>query len=613
MMKKFMERVRGLTEPTGKKSFILTVISFFLTSAALTVLLMWLGTLTFSFHRLLYYFGEPFMMLLNYLPVAVLMLILYLICNRMWLSFLLTSITGYLLVFTNHFKVKFRAEPLVAMDLLTMAEGANAGGEFSFELPTAFWTGVVCILCGIIFLAVVAKWRIPKKLWYTRPIVFLLALAFVQFMWDPYYNDETRYVAFGRSDFTYFNDWKRPERASKRGVIYSFIFSITDLLVQEPPNYDPQVVENILAEYDGELIPEDRRINVQIHMLETFADLSELGITFQKDPYDSWHRLEEESYHGTLVVDVLGGGTVNTERSVMTGFTYVHPSYSVPTNSYIRYFNDSGYFTQFTHPGDTWFYHRQVVNERLGFASGLYEENYFNQYPGVYHGRDEDLFPILRDLYLENTSEGKPYFAFHLTYQNHSPYEAETLLGEEYVSDERLDVPSYNMLNNYLSGIEATGNAVSSYVDMFREDEEPVVMVFFGDHKPTLGDNNSIYEALGINISDETAEGNYNLYTTPYLIWVNDAAREILGKDVKGEGPVISPSYLINEIFDICQWKGSAWLQYQNMVQDTIPVLFRRKTLWVDGVLTKEFSEEINTLRLQRNRVEFYWRYNLSD
>lgn len=613
MLKKIWGKLNGLVETKGKKSLIYTLVGFFLSSMALTVLILWTGTTSFSFQRLLYYFRSPFIVVLNYLPVAVLMLIVYLICNRLWIAFLSTGIVGILLVFTNYFKVQFRAEPFVAMDLATLAEGANAGGEFTYVFPAPFWISLICVAGGTAVLAFLAKWRIPKKVWYLRPLLILAALGFCQFMWASYYSDESRYVTFRSKDFTYFNDWKQPERAAKRGIIYSFIHSITDLIVQAPPNYDPQVVEGILDEYDSAPIPEDRRINVQIHMLESFSDLSELGIKFQKDPYENWHKLEEESYHGTLVVDMVGGGTVNSERSVMTGFSFVHPSYSTPTNSYIRYFNESGYFTQFTHPGDDWFYNRAAINERLGFQSALFEQNYFEQFPGVYHGKDQDLYPILRELYLENISREEPYFAFHLTYQNHSPYEGEVLLGEEYVSAEGLDEKSYNILNNYLSGIEATADATAAYVDMFRQDEEPVVMVFFGDHKATLGDNNSIYEALGVNVSEGTPDGCYNLYSTPYLIWINDAAREYLQTEAKGEGPVISPCYLMNEIFKICGWEGSSWLQYQTMVQQSIPVIHRKKTFWVDGTLTDQLSEEVNTLRLQRNRVEFYWRYNLSE
>ena len=613
MVRKIRNRLNGLVKTEGKKSAFLTAVGFLLSSVALTMFILWIGTLNFSFSRLWYYFGEPFVVVLNYLPVLALMLILYFACNRLWISFLSTGIMGFVLAFTNHFKVKFRGESFVALDLTTIAEGADAGSEFTFVFPKAFWIGIVCIGIGTFALAVLAKWRMPKKVWYLRLLGILLTLGFTQFMWSTYYNDEVRYLSCFNGDHSVFDAWKEPEQAAKRGMIYSFLYSVTDVVVQAPPGYDPQMVMDILEEYETENIPEDRRINVQIHMLESFSDLSELGIPFQKDPYVSWHSLEEEGYHGTLITDTVGGGTVNAERSVMTGFTYVHPSYSKPTNSYIRYFQNNGYFTQFTHPGDEWFYNRSAINRRLGFDSLLFQQNYFKYYPEACFGQDEDLFPILRELYLENIGEGKPYFAFHLTYQNHSPYESTKLLGEEYISADGLDETSYYILNNYLSGIEATGNAVASYVDLFREDEEPVILVFFGDHKATLGDNNSAYGALGINVSSGTPDGCYNLYSTPYLIWANDAAKAFLAKDAKGDGGVISPCYLMNEVFDICGWKGNPWLQYQATIRESLPVIHRKHTAWIDGMITTELPEELSALRLLRNRVEFYWRHNLSE
>ncbi len=613
MIGNIWNRLKNPPGRQGKKGFFLTLGGFLLSSASLTLLILWIGTLNFSFARLWYYLNNWNIIVLNYLPVAVLMGILYLICNRLWIAFLTTGIVGFLLGFTNYFKVSFRGEPFVAMDLTTLAEGADAGGEFSFVFPAAFWICILCILGGTLVLALFSTWRFPRKGWWIRPIGILLALGIVQFMWDSYYSSDEIYLSIYLNDFTHFNDWKETERAAKRGVVYSFIHSATDLIVQAPPNYDPQMAENILQEYETQLIPEDRQINVQIHMLESFSDLSELGLTFQKDPYESWHQLEEESYHGTLIVDMVGGGTVNSERSVMTGFTYVHPSYSTPTNSYVRYFGESGYFTQATHPGDAWFYNRTAIDRRLGFESTLFNQNYYSEFPGVPFGKDRDLYPLIRELYLEKISQGQPYFGFHVTYQNHSPYEDACLLGEEYISREGLDESSYYTINNYLSGVADSADQVAACVDLYRQDKEPVILVFFGDHKATLGEDNSVYEALGVNVSSGTPDGCYNLYSTPYLIWANDAAKKLLAKEAKGEGPVISPCYLMNEIFDICGWKGNSWLQYQAMVRESLPVIHRKRTFWVDGALTSELSEEVNDLRLQRNRVEFYWRYNLSE
>lgn len=606
-------RLKNPPGKQGKKGFFLTLGGFFLSSVCLTLLILWVGTMNFSFRRLFYLLKNPIIPILNYLPIAVLMGVLYFLCNRMWIAFLTTGAVSFLIAFVNHFKVQFRGEPFVALDLTLVAEGADAGGEFTYVFPAAFWIGIACIAVGTLLLAFFSTWRIPWKKWWLRPLGILLALGFTQFMWSSYYKDEETYMMVYLNDFIYFNDWNMAERYAKRGVMYSFIYSITDVVIQEPTDYDPKLVEALLGQHEPQQIPEERRVNLQIHMLESFSDLSELGLSFQKDPYVGWHQLEEESYRGTLIADVVGGGTVDTERSVMTGFTFPHPNYSIATNSYIRYFNDNGYFTRFTHPGNDWFYNRSAINNRLGFDISLFEQNYFSQYPDLYHGKDADLFPLLRELYLENIQGEEPCFAFNLTYQNHSPYESTVLLGEEYISDPRLDEVSYNILNNYLSGIEQTCNAVTSYVDMFRQDEEPVVMVFFGDHKATLGNNNSVYESLGINVDSGTPDGCYNIHSTPYLIWTNDAAKEILGDVKMGEGSEISPCYLMNEIFDFCGWTGNSWLQYQSTIRQQLPVIHRKHSFLIDGQITVDLPEELAKLRHQRNRVEFYLRYNLSE
>ena len=99
---------------------------------------------------------------------------------------------------------------------------------------------------------------------------------------------------------------------------------------------------------------------------------------------------------------------------------------------------------------------------------------------------------------------------------------------------------------------------------------------FFGDHKPTLGAGNSFYEELGVNVQEGTAEGFYNLYTTPYLIWTNDAAKAVLGRSDIGTGPTISPCYLMSVLFDCCGWEGPSWMQLQRQTRAVLPVMQSR-------------------------------------
>ena len=100
-----------------------------------------------------------------------------------------------------------------------------------------------------------------------------------------------------------------------------------------------------------------------------------------------------------------------------------------------------------------------------------------------------------------------------------------------------------------------------------------MVLVLFGDHKPWLGDGNSVYKELGINLDTDTEEGFYNYYSTPYLIWANDAAKETLDNDFNGEGPTISPAYLMNQLFELCGWDGPAYMKLMDALRPTLPVV----------------------------------------
>lgn len=157
------------------------------------------------------------------------------------------------------------------------------------------------------------------------------------------------------------------------------------------------------------------------------------------------------------------------------------------------------------------------------------------------------------------------------------PYADDTLVwGETYIPHEGISDAAYYTVNNYLGSVASTGKQLAAYVDSFRDDPEPVVLVFFGDHKPTLGAGNSFYEELGVNVQEGTAEGFYNLYTTPYLIWTNDAAKAVLGRSDIGTGPTISPCYLMSVLFDCCGWEGPSWMQLQRQTRAVLPVMQSR-------------------------------------
>jgi len=141
---------------------------------------------------------------------------------------------------------------------------------------------------------------------------------------------------------------------------------------------------------------------------------------------------------------------------------------------------------------------------------------------------------------------------------------------------------SRNILNNYLGSVQDTVMQIHAMIDYFRDREEPVVVLLFGDHNPWLGDGNTVYRELGINIDPYSEEGFYNYYATRYLIWGNDAAKETLGTELVGEGPDVSSNFLMNELFALLGWEGSAYMQATEAMREEISVLTS-----VDGYVTE--------------------------
>ncbi len=71
--------------------------------------------------------------------------------------------------------------------------------------------------------------------------------------------------------------------------------------------------------------------------------------------------------------------------------------------------------------------------------------------------------------------------------------------------------------------------------DSFADRSEPVVLVFFGDHLPYLGDNQLGYQERGSPVASGGGRTgkipSCSLPQTPYVIWANDAAAELLDWD----------------------------------------------------------------------------------
>ena len=134
-------------------------------------------------------------------------------------------------------------------------------------------------------------------------------------------------------------------------------------------------------------------------------------------------------------------------------------------------------------------------------------------------------------------------------------------------------------------------------VDTFSAAEEPVVLVFFGDHLPYLGDNQLAYAELGFTARPEWDA--LTSYETPYVIWANDAAAQALdweaavaSLDLPEDGR-LSASFLGAAVLELIGRTGeSPWFDFLNQLRRELPVVQKQAYQLADGTVTDQLTEE---------------------
>lgn len=542
--------------------------------------------------------GDPILFFWNTLPILLLLFLLWLAFGFAWVASLVTGGGVFLLAAANYFKVLYRSEPVVWADLTLLKEAGQMAEEYAMTFTPLMYGFLGAVLAVTVLLFFLGKGR-------PRAEVRLLSLTAVGLAclacFTEVYPDEDRYEALA-------GDYTGPQAYAATGLVYPFLHSYGEY-VSIHAAYNAPKAEAILSQYTDGIIPQEKKVNLVTIQLEAFADLSVYDIEgIAPDVYDDFHALLAESYSGRLVTDVFAGGTTETEWALITGGNR-HDDFATETNSTAWYLKSQGYTANGSHPCNEWFYDRLHVNPNLGLDDYLFTENYYYQFvpEGQDVAYDDVFFPDLEtrlEDYFENHEE--PLFSFNVTYQGHGPYNLEyTYWGSSYCTG---DYPAHisNALNHYLYLVKDTADRVTGFLDFLEGLEEPVVLLLYGDHKPWMGYNGSIYEELGISLDTSTEEGFLNYYSTWYAIWANPAAKETLGHDFVGEGPDLSPCFLMNEVFTLCGWEGSGYMQAQRETAQTLPVL--HTTGWVkeNGVYTQEPSQESQALMDRFQNLSWY-------
>jgi len=305
------------------------------------------------------------------------------------------------------------------------------------------------------------------------------------------------------------------------------------------------------------------------------------------------------------VVPGFAGGTANTEFDVLTGMQTNALSATTTSSfrvvnrnldSVLRLFREDGYHTSFFHPGDDWFYNRENVYRWLGAEETVFADQMEDL---EYKGRwvtDDYMASFIEEKFEEAVSQGQLLCNYTTTIQNHMSYTLDKY-GEGYVYPEvettaDLSDTVETMLKVYVEGARDADTMLGRLVEYFSATEEPVVLAFWGDHLPYLGDNQLGYRELDsqVAVQEKDRENPLCSYETPYVIWANGAAAELLdweaaveALDLPADGR-LSASFLGAALVELTgRVDESAWFRFLNDLRRVVPVVQKKTYVTMDG------------------------------
>ena len=463
--------------------------------------------------------------------IALLTVLLLLLCRRVWISAGILGLTSIICSYVNYTKVALNGDYFVPQDILMVSHAGELSQFISGDLPPLFWWICAILVVFVVFFAL-TDIQLPLRRFIRLPAAVLIAAL----AWLPCSNIDRADIMLSKFNMSVFDSALQSSNYSANGFVGAFTVNCLSLNVQEPEGYDADTVTAMLADYPAVPADEDAEpFDIIVILSESFFDARILpGTEFSKNPLPNYDRLLRNSrtISGSLYTTAIGGGTVRPEFGVLTGLTcdYI-PSVptpyryvSQPISTYVSNYKDAGYTTVAMHPYNKHFYSRSSAYGNVGFDQFWGQDEIAGTIYAEYkRGFVTDESTLRAITHCADTTEG-PLFLFAITMQNHQPYDGiDPSLMQIEVKNDRLSAPALTALTTYTQGLYDADKMLGDLAKWIDNRDKPTVLVFFGDHMPTLGSNYLAYNESGLFNSydgldkDELAR----MYSTPFLIYSN--------------------------------------------------------------------------------------------
>ena len=549
----------------------------------------------------IYFYNMQF--ILSFVVIYAIYILVYNLIGKVFLSMVLSSCTLVILGIVNYLKLIFRGDPLYPSDFTQITHMQSVipmvMDYFSWSYIFVIIVSIVaCIVAGIYMRRYIQNVKIHLGI----RALLVVGSIFVLYAYGNFANTFMNKV-FQKSgvDFVL---WNQNENYASNGFVLGFISNLDTTVMEKPKNYSKenmlQIANDIKKQYSGNIGNQKKKEkpNIIFVMSESFWDPTKVtNLSFSEDPVPNLHHYIENFPGGQTISPTFGGNTANVEFEALTSYSMSLlkpgsiPYQQVITNkkevpSIPTALKKEGYYTSAIHSFGRTFFKRDDVYKVLGFDKFNAEDTMENvDIDGDYIS---DL-AMSKEIIAELEEQKQPTFIHAVTMQNHFPF-TEGRFGENLIEISGLEnEESKGELETYTEGLRRSDEALQYLIEQLDNLDRPTLLVFFGDHLPSLGTNKSFYKENGYITNEKTPSERLAMAQTPLLMYANfDMPNDNLG--------LVSPIHFSNLIFDYAGLNKSLFYQFLSELYKEIPVL--RDELKVD-----KNGEVINDLTKKQNEM----------
>ncbi len=518
--------------------------------------------------------------------------------NRVILSLGIVAAGTITLAAANRVKLGLRSEPVYPSDVDFLREP-------SFLLTQVSVGTLVVAGIGLVVLVAVA-WLVGRRFEPRMPRI-----------WPPHLSVRRQLVAVGVravlvtlaigtiQNTANFNDpgnplrglyevgdhewkyWNQRNNYLANGFVGGFLSNMPTVAMKTPETYSEETMDALATRYERAAARINRKrtgtlddANVVVVLSESFTDPTQLeGFELARDPIPKIRKVMREGSSGTMMAQLLGGGTANMEFETLTGESIglFEPQLSTPYQmlvsdydqypSAVGWLGANGHKPIAVHPYLTSFYKRDKVYETLGFDEFIHDTTMTET-----ERIDDNEFISDKSAFDEVARQiddaDEPLMVNLVTMQNHIPVDGNY---DDPIPVTGVEGDQADRISNYARGLSHTDDAVADFLTRMKRSKERTVVVFYGDHQPGIYDS---------SIADQNP--GLALYTTPFFLW--DSAGT-----PKQQLPQSSPTQFLPMLYDMVGAPVPPYYVLLNRLRTYVSALEQGRMLSPEG---QEITED---------------------